>query len=534
MEILKINIYILDRGDSELELCLRRSELPPNTSCLFHSVASITQEALESRGVIIAREEDVTALCASRGEGCAVVCRCAATAKLDRDVLKNVCAVWREPMSEDELSFSFSKLIKAIKDEYDAWLYKNLLDTAINTFPDMVWFKNLEGLHILVNDAFCRTVHKTKDDVTNKGHCYIWDIQPEDVEKGECMCLESDKEIMSGHETRVFEEPVKTKDGMKQLRSYKTPIFGRDGNAIGNMGTAHDVTDISNIDSELNLLIENMPFPIIVCDKNWGVVKYNLESKKAFSIKESFVGSDYRKWRESFFRNCVDISPENGNSFQAELTLLNGRNSGAFSLIECPIKDMFGYVSGYYCLFSDITAKKLHERNLLLLVHTDPLTQLYNRRYFFKYMEGVKNEPLTFYFMDMDNFKVVNDTLGHKYGDYVLTATAAIIKEVFPEGLVARIGGDEFVAVIRGKRDDDENRLMTKLLMDKVEGAFNEEPLAGIVGISVGIAQTDGSDKDLDDLFAESDMQMYRQKNVNSKFRMPLRSHRRAKKRPEQ
>ena len=72
------------------------------------------------------------------------------------------------------------RLLERIKLEKDCWLTRLYLDTTIDSIPDMVWFKAKDGTHVKVNKAFCHTVGKTREDVTGKDHCYIWDVSRED------------------------------------------------------------------------------------------------------------------------------------------------------------------------------------------------------------------------------------------------------------------------------------------------------------------------------------------------------------------
>lgn len=155
-------------------------------------------------------------------------------------LLEDVCV---KPYTEAGVSFFFRKFWKGQKAEKDCWLYQNYLDTLIDGIPDLVWFKDKKGSHLKVNEAFCDTVNKTKEQVQGRGHYYIWDIEPEEYSKGEYICMESEEEVMEKKVTCVFEEKVKIKDEMRLLSTYKSPIFDLDGSVMGTVGLAHDVTE---------------------------------------------------------------------------------------------------------------------------------------------------------------------------------------------------------------------------------------------------------------------------------------------------
>lgn len=125
---------------------------------------------------------------------------------------------------------------------------------------------------------------------------------------------------------------------------------------------------------------------------------------------------------------------------------------------------------------------------------------------------------MTLFYMDLDHFKLINDTYGHQYGDYVLSVTAKQIQKVFPDGLVARMGGDEFIAVLCGEYNISEMNRRAHQLAKIERNAFyknivSDEKFRRDITISIGIAQTDGTNKNIDALILESDAQMYHQKS---------------------
>lgn len=115
---------------------------------------------------------------------------------------------------------------------------------AIDSVPDLIWFKDVRGAHLKVNNAFCSAVGKTKNDVQGRGHYYIWDLKQEEYEQGEYVCLETEEIVLREKKTRAFDEKVKSKHGLRQFKTYKSPIFDEDHQVVGTVGIAHDVTDL--------------------------------------------------------------------------------------------------------------------------------------------------------------------------------------------------------------------------------------------------------------------------------------------------
>lgn len=97
------------------------------------------------------------------------------------------------------------------------------------------------------------------------------------------------------------------------------------------------------------------------------------------------------------------------------------------------------------CIYRDMTEEYLLEQQLSNNSNTDYLTGLYNRRYFYEYYTDLrKYQQVSILYVDLDHFKAVNDTYGHQVGDEALRISAEVLKKMFPNDLIARLGGDDF------------------------------------------------------------------------------------------
>ena len=85
--------------------------------------------------------------------------------------------IWPAEMSSDELKWRFGRWQRLFKEHLDAWETNQFLESTINSIPSLVWYKTKDGIHEKVNDSFCETVNKPKDDVQGKRHAYIWDVE---------------------------------------------------------------------------------------------------------------------------------------------------------------------------------------------------------------------------------------------------------------------------------------------------------------------------------------------------------------------
>lgn len=408
----------------------------------------------------------------------------------------------------------FETLVERTIRIYNSWLYHTWLMATIDTMQDLVWYKDKDGLHWLVNNKFENTVHKTRAMIHGMGHNYIWDVPPEDGGKSEFRCLESEREVMEKKTTCVSDEHVLTDKGLRHFLTYKSPLYGRDGDVMGTVGIGHDVTDLNNIGIEMKMLLENLPFSIAVVEDDWSPVEINSRFEREFGIHKdqaSLSEFDYAAWKAETF------SPVNERTYDEELHVYlqeaevnTGNTREVFEIMEQEILDYFGNISGYYCLFRNVTIEREYESMILKFANTDSLTELYNRRYFFEYMQNHRHEPMTVLFMDMDNFKSVNDTYGHAAGDAVLKKTAEFIRTIYPEALAARLGGDEFAACIVGNTDLESVTERAGKLRTMIEE--ENAPLNLNVSISTGISMKDGRSGDIDAFINESDERMYKEK----------------------
>lgn len=261
--------------------------------------------------------------------------------------------IWPYDIDGKLFAYKYGKWVESIKLQKEKWLLGVYLDNVIDSSDDLIWFKDKEGVHVRVNQSFCDAVHKTKEQVSGRGHYYIWDITPEDYVAGEYVCMESEYEVMGKKQKCWFDEEVLINDSLRQLRTCKTPLFDCDGSVMGTVGVAKDVTN---------------------------ELKYK-------------------------------------------------------AMLEADLE-------------------KMHKSS-----RTDVMTGVYNRRALdedIKRLVADNELSNTIYIsFDINGLKKVNDTIGFAAGDELINAAAKCISTCFRDyGRTYRIGGDEFVAIIKADDHD--------------------------------------------------------------------------------
>ena len=164
--------------------------------------------------------------------------------------------------------------------------------------------------------------------------------------------------------------------------------------------------------------------------------------------------------------------------------------------------------------FTDITKRQQAEAYITKLASEDPLTSLHNRRVFRAKMQEVCERPsqerFAVLFMDMDRFKVVNDTLGHRTGDQLLIQVAKRLQSVLDElDVLARLGGDEFAILLPAIQSNDQVEVVARRIIDVVAKPFNVDQNVITTGISIGIAIGPDHGNSADALLVAADLALY-------------------------
>ena len=194
--------------------------------------------------------------------------------------LSAITDIWTFPMSDAECAFRLQKWQQDYKARIDAWETSQYLETTINGTPDLIWYKDKNGIHEKVNDSFCKTVNKSKALVEGRGHAYIWDVETDDP-----ACIESDRIVMEAKETRVSEEVIQSGGETKILTTYKSPLYDLDGSVMGTVGTAIDITQERSYAQ--GLIQQNQTLEMLFTTMDCGVMCHTLDGSRIVSINKA-------------------------------------------------------------------------------------------------------------------------------------------------------------------------------------------------------------------------------------------------------
>lgn len=295
-----------------------------------------------------------------------------------------------------------------------------------------------------------------------------------------------------------------------------------DGRPLRMSGTIRDITLLKNAEERLNMqanVMSNISDAIYVMDLQFNVVDVNKSFASITGLLPEQVLNNQRVFNSYHGRVAKVIKSrlDNGMSWNGEVnaTKPNGEQY-SIELHVNPMLDNDDEVSHYVAAFSDITQRKQTEQELRDLSNIDPLTKLPNRSYFQYAHRNLirRKEPHALLTMDVDNFKKINDSMGHDEGDKLLCMISERIdNQINCQHLLCRLGGDEFALLLE---DINDISMITQVLYD-IEGAMqdpfdlNGESL--VMNCSIGVAIYPNDGETTENMLQSADTAMYHAKS---------------------
>ena len=268
-----------------------------------------------------------------------------------------------------------------------------------------------------------------------------------------------------------LELPKRTRTGRPiWVRTQGSAVIGEGGRVIKLCGAYHDITERKLAEAELRIAATAFESQeaILVADADWRIMRVNqaftrmtgyCAAEAVAQLPAELLGSDLH---EPGFYIALDQALLSDGAWQGEV--LSRRKNGEVFPVDLNISAVTGpggEVTHFVASMTDITLRKANEEQIQSLAYYDPLTQLPNRRLLLNRLEKSLAAALRYQrkgallFVDLDNFKTLNDTLGHEQGDLLLKQVAQRLSHCIREGdTVARLGGDEFVVMLENLSQD--------------------------------------------------------------------------------
>ena len=339
-----------------------------------------------------------------------------------------------------------------------------------------------------------------------------------------------DKEIHNAYEGRknLFEFKHRLANGdLKNVEVHAGPI------EIENQKLVHsiifDITERKETEDTLKMLfkaVEQSPHSVMITDSEGNIEYVNPFFEKATGYEESeVIGKNPRihksgKTPKDFYENLW-ATITRGDIWRGEI--LNKKKNGELlweTASISPVLDDEGNCLHYIAIKEDITEKKEQEEKILQQAYYDNITGLPNRVLAVdRLSQAMKeahrdNDYVALLFLDLDDFKKVNDSLGHEKGDQLLITAATRLRSCVREGdTVARHGGDEFLIILNGLKDPLDAEPITEKILHVMALPFEINKLEIVVTASIGLSvyPNDGNTPSV--LLRNADTAMYRAKD---------------------
>jgi diguanylate cyclase (GGDEF)-like protein/PAS domain S-box-containing protein len=296
------------------------------------------------------------------------------------------------------------------------------------------------------------------------------------------------------------------------------------------MQEAHQ-KEISKNDILVHTIVNSSPDAIFIKDLDGKYILFNESASNIVGIsKEKVIGQT----DSIIFPEHIALKVHENDKATIATKLIQTKeeelitNDGIkkyFLVTKGPLFADNGDVFGVFGISRDITAQKEHEKYLIEskqefyeLAHYDYLTNLPNRRYMAEILaqKYKKEEPFSLILLDLDAFKIINDSYGHRFGDKLLIGVANILKDIFgKDSIISRMGGDEFAMILDS---DDKDYIITFMekFKNRLNTPFEVEGIDVYVTCSIGISihKFSTNPNSIEDLLKEADSAMYNAKKI--------------------
>ncbi len=277
---------------------------------------------------------------------------------------------------------------------------------------------------------------------------------------------------------------------------------------------------LSDSKEQFKSLYQHHSYPIFTLDFKGNFTNVNKAGTRLLGYKaEQLLGYSYISFVYEEDMSKVQKAFESmkkGEPQNIELRAYYQNKDLCYLNITCVPIIIKQEITGFYVMVKDITEIKKKEEQIRYLAYHDTLTGLYNRRYFQDCLNKEimrakeKGEQFAVLFIDLDRFKIINDTLGHNIGDQLLIEIASILKRtVDSNAILARLGGDEFTILIPHVEKIDEVTHTAKSILHALNQpiAIGEHQLR--ITPSIGIAMYPEDGEDAASLLKHADVAMY-------------------------
>jgi len=392
------------------------------------------------------------------------------------------------------------------------------LREAIDILPQGIVFLDPEGRYILWNKKYAEIYNGSSDQFAPGAR--LQDTIRVGVERGEYPeAAGREDEWIAERVNKLFHPGERHEQTLADGRVILIDErLTEDGGVVG---LRVDITELKQREASFRLLFESNPVPMIVCA---------LADERILSVNDA-AAEHYGYTRAEFEKLTIrqlqafEAAPPWGGDHvadeQAARTWKHVKADG--ELIDLAIYSrqlVYNEQPAVMLALMDITERKRAEMRLAFMAHHDSLTGLPNRNLLRQRLDETlshvrrSGEKLAVLFLGLDNFKGVNDSLGHEIGDKLLRGVARRLRSTLrEEDALARLNSDEFAIIQTGIHRPEDAVLLARRLLDAIGETFLLDGHSVVIGASMGIAMAPGDGDESERLLKNADMALSRAKN---------------------
>jgi diguanylate cyclase (GGDEF)-like protein/PAS domain S-box-containing protein len=408
-------------------------------------------------------------------------------------------------------------------------LSEERFNLAVAGSNDGIWDWNITTDEIYYSPRFSELLGHTEQPIEGTVSAFLSRLHPEDVER----TVDHMTAHLEDGALYDIEYRLKTKAGAyRWFRARGRSVRDGSGQPIRMAGSLTDITDRKHAESELfsakeraQVTLQSIGDGVVVTDTR-GLIEY------MNPVAESLTGCSMAHGKGLPFNSLVKTIDEKSKkrapdpveivlrrdqtlSIPMEIAFL--RPDGmeiAVSESAAPIRDSAGEISGVVLVFRDVSHERQYAAKLSYQASHDALTGLINRREFEhrlgRLQSGDGELQHALMYLDLDQFKVVNDTCGHAAGDELMRQVSALLQRRLREGdTLARLGGDEFGALLQNCTADNALRLAEELRRTVNEHPFIWQARSFSIGVSIGVVNLGNEALTLAEMLSAADSACY-------------------------
>jgi diguanylate cyclase (GGDEF)-like protein/PAS domain S-box-containing protein len=404
--------------------------------------------------------------------------------------------------------------------------YRDLFENA----NDLIYTHDLEGNFTSLNRAGEIITGYPREEALTMNLAQV--VAPEFLDVARTMTAKK----VAGERPSTYELEIIAKEGHRVTLELSTRLIVADGLPLGVQGIARDITARRQAENSLHnavslfastfestadgIVVMSLDREIVTCNRKFAQM-WGLDDEMTAPGKGAVMVGEIAaqlKDREKFLDGLDRLYADPQLTDTSIMELNDGRIYERYSQPQI----MGGDPVGRVCCFRDITERNLAEEKLRYYALHDTLTDLPNRVQFMNRLhqaveraDGNQYSRFAVLFLDLDRFKVINDSLGHAVGDKLLIAIAERLTScVRPGDVVARLGGDEFTILLNRSGDTAEVVKVAERLQARISEPFKIDNYEVFTTASIGIIVSGDVRRTPEEFLRDADAAMYRAKEA--------------------